>query len=103
LLDYVTEGKKADAVVAEVSSFQLDLTEKLTPAVAVFTNLEEDHLDRYPDMESYTSSKKKLLKACGRNSFVVLNYDDPGVAKFAEETSGKLIWFTKQDPMKIGG
>src|SRR5207244_3220364 len=67
LLDYVNKGAKAEVVVAEVSSFQLDLTEKFTPAVAVFTNLEEDHLDRYPDMTAYSLSKKRLLKACDRN------------------------------------
>lgn len=103
LLDHVTEGTKVDAVVAELSSFQLELMEKLVPAVAVFTNLEEDHLDRYPDMEAYTQAKKKLLKACDKNSFVVLNYDCPNVSKFAQENPGKLIWFTKSDPMAIGG
>ena len=40
LLDYVTDGQKAEYVIAEISSFQLEITEKLTPAVAVFTNLE---------------------------------------------------------------
>ena len=103
LLDYFNEGLKAEAIVAELSSFQLDLTEKLTPATAIFTNLEEDHLDRYPDMQAYTHSKKRLLRACDRNSFVVLNYDDPNVARFAEETQGKVIWFTRRNPLNIGG
>lgn len=103
LLNYVLEGKKANYVVAELSSFQLELTEKLIPAVAVFTNLEEDHLDRYQDMTSYIAAKKRLLQVCDRNSFVVLNYDDPNIMKFGEECPGKLIWFTKKDPMAIGG
>lgn len=103
LLNYVTDGGKADVVVAELSSFQLELTDKLIPAVAVFTNLEEDHLDRYPSMEAYTNAKKRLLKACDKNSFVVLNYDNPNIAKFAEENQGKLLWFTKRDPMLVGG
>ncbi|OFZ54589.1 MAG: UDP-N-acetylmuramoylalanine--D-glutamate ligase [Bdellovibrionales bacterium RIFOXYC1_FULL_54_43] len=103
LLDYFNEDQKSEAIVAELSSFQLDLTEKLTPATAVFTNLEEDHLDRYPDMQAYTNSKKRLLRACDRNTFVVLNYDDPNIARFGEENPGKPIWFTKKDPMKIGG
>jgi len=90
-------------VVAELSSFQLELTEKLTPAVAVFTNLEEDHLDRYPDMVAYTAAKKKLLQACDRNSFVVLNYDNQNISKFKDENIGKLLWFTKKNPMSIGG
>ncbi len=103
LLDYVLEAPKVDAVVAEVSSFQLDLAQKFTPAVAVFTNLEEDHLDRYPDFAAYVASKKRLLKACDRNSYVVLNYDDPQIAAFAQENHGKLMWFTKRDPMTVGG
>jgi UDP-N-acetylmuramoylalanine--D-glutamate ligase len=103
LLDHVTDGGVASFVVAELSSFQLDITEKLTPALAVFTNLEQDHLDRYGEMSAYVSSKKRLLKFCDRNSFVVLNYDDPTVAQFAEENVGKLLWFTKKNPLSVGG
>jgi UDP-N-acetylmuramoylalanine--D-glutamate ligase len=103
LLDYVTDGGTASYVVAELSSFQLDITEKLTPALAVFTNLEQDHLDRYGEMGAYVASKKRLLKFCDRNSFVVLNYDDPTLAQFAEENVGKLLWFTKKNPLSVGG
>jgi UDP-N-acetylmuramoylalanine--D-glutamate ligase len=103
LLDYITEGQKTEAVVAELSSFQLELTERLVPAVAVFTNLEEDHLDRYPDMDAYTQAKKRLLKACDKNSFVILNYDNPNIAQFVAENPGKLMWITKRDPLVVGG
>lgn len=103
LLDYVTDGHKADVVVAELSSFQLELVEKLTPAVAVFTNLEEDHLDRYGDMVAYTNAKKRLLDRCDRNSYVVLNHDNPNIARFAQDCSGRLLWFTKKNPMQVGG
>lgn len=103
LLNYALDEQTYTNVVAELSSFQLELTDKLVPAVAVFTNLEEDHLDRYPTMDAYMEAKKRLLKACDRNSYVVLNYDCPNVSKFAETNVGKLLWFTKKDPMKIGG
>lgn len=103
LLNHVMSDQKVEAIVAELSSFQLESIEKLVPAVAVFTNLEEDHLDRHPSMEAYIAAKKRLLKACDRNSFVVLNYDDPIIQQFAQECPGKLIWFTKKDPMTIGG
>jgi UDP-N-acetylmuramoylalanine--D-glutamate ligase len=103
LLNHVIEGRKAEAVVAEISSFQLDLSERLVPAVAVFTNIGEDHMDRYPNLDAYVASKKRLLKACDRNSYVVLNYDDPVVARFSAETNAKVLWVTKRDPMKVGG
>ncbi len=103
LLDYFTDGLKADVVVAELSSFQLELTQRLIPAVAVFTNIEEDHLDRYSSMEAYVAAKKRLLQACDKNSYVVLNYDCPRVSAFAEANPGRPLWFTKRDPMKVGG
>ncbi len=103
LLDYITDGKKADVVVVELSSFQLELTQRLIPAVAVFTNIEPDHLDRYPDFNAYLAAKKRLLSACDKNSFVVLNYDNPNVAKFASDNPGRILWFTKQNPMTVGG
>jgi UDP-N-acetylmuramoylalanine--D-glutamate ligase len=103
LLDYLTDGGKADVVVAELSSFQLELTQRLIPAVAVFTNMEEDHMDRYGTMDAYIAAKKRLLQACDKNSYVVLNYDCPVVSTFAAESHGRVLWFTKQDPMKVGG
>ncbi|MCC7441389.1 MAG: UDP-N-acetylmuramoyl-L-alanine--D-glutamate ligase [Bdellovibrionales bacterium] len=103
LLDYVTDGPKSDYVVAELSSFQLELVRRMVPACAVFTNIEPDHLDRYVDMNAYIAAKKRLLAACDRNSYVVLNHDDPIVSSFASECPGKVLWFTKRDPMSIGG
>jgi UDP-N-acetylmuramoylalanine--D-glutamate ligase len=81
----------------------LELTEKLVPATAVFTNIEEDHLDRYKEMQFYVDAKKKLLKVCDRKSFVILNYDSPIVARFQDECHGKIFLFTKQDPLSLGG
>lgn len=103
LLDYLTEGTRADVVVAELSSFQLELTQKVVPAVAVMTNVEPDHLDRYPSYEAYIAAKKRLLQACDKNSYVVLNYDNPVTQQFGQECVGRLMWFTKKNPMKIGG
>jgi UDP-N-acetylmuramoylalanine--D-glutamate ligase len=103
LLDYVTEGHKAEVIVAELSSFQLETVESIRPVVAVFTNIEEDHLDRYGDLDTYIQAKKRLLTTCSPSSKVVLNYDSPNVAKFRDEVRGSLLWFMKGDPMKVGG
>ncbi|MEN9722553.1 MAG: UDP-N-acetylmuramoyl-L-alanine--D-glutamate ligase [Pseudomonadota bacterium] len=103
LLDFYLDEKPASTVVAELSSFQLELADKFTPAVAVFTNIEPDHLDRYPSLEAYAAAKKKLLQLCDRNSFVVLNFDNPTVSQLASEAKGKLMWFSKRNPMSIGG
>ena len=103
LIDYVTQGQPGQVAVCELSSYQLELTEKMVPAVAIFTNIDQDHLDRYGTMENYIAAKKLLLKVCDRNSWVVLNYDDVVVRGFAQETVGKLVWFTMKNPMEVGG
>ena len=98
LTDFINEKQDAHAIVAELSSFQLELTHALKPKVAVFTNIEPDHLDRYPDMESYVRAKKQLLSACTPETFVVLNLDNLQVAAFDSEKKGKTLWFTKKSP-----
>lgn len=103
LLDFFNEEIRAEMIVAELSSFQLELIDKLVPSVAVFTNISEDHMDRYPDLNAYVEAKKKLLKACDKNSYVVLNYDDPYISKFAEETPARVLYFTRNNPLDIGG
>jgi UDP-N-acetylmuramoylalanine--D-glutamate ligase len=103
LIEYVTEGQAGQVAVCELSSAQLELTEKMVPAVAVFTNIDQDHLDRYGSMENYINAKKRLLKVCDRNSWVVLNHDDDVVRGFANECNGKIVWFTMEDPIKKGG
>jgi len=103
LIDYINQGQPGQVAVCELSSYQLELTEKMVPAVAIFTNIDQDHLDRYGTMENYIAAKKRLLKVCDRNSWVVLNYDDPVLREFANENHGKLIWYTMKNPMQVGG
>ena len=103
LIDYITAGQPGQVAVCELSSYQLELTDKMVPAVAIFTNIDQDHLDRYGSMENYIAAKKKLLKVCDRNSWVILNYDDSVLRGFANDSHGKLVWFTMKNPIDIGG
>jgi UDP-N-acetylmuramoyl-L-alanyl-D-glutamate--2,6-diaminopimelate ligase len=61
----------------EVSSHALELhrADAIHWAVAVFTNLTQDHLDFHPDMESYFAAKRRLFEA--GPSAAVINVDDP--------------------------
>jgi len=59
--------------VLELSSFQLETTMSLDAAAATVLNLSEDHMDRYPDMESYAAAKARIFSGHGVQ---VLNRDD---------------------------
>lgn len=52
---------KGDFHVVEVSSFQLELTDKLKPDRAVCLNLFPNHLDRHGSMEVYAGIKARLF------------------------------------------
>jgi UDP-N-acetylmuramoyl-L-alanyl-D-glutamate--2,6-diaminopimelate ligase len=53
-------------------------------AVAVFTNLTQDHLDFHPTMEDYFAAKRRLL-ASQLTRVRVVNADDPYGRRLAEE------------------
>ncbi|MGQ3039800.1 MAG: UDP-N-acetylmuramoyl-L-alanine--D-glutamate ligase [Brevundimonas sp.] len=47
--------------VIEVSSYQLDLTTRFAPDVAILTNISPDHLDRHGGMEGYVKAKARIF------------------------------------------
>jgi len=71
--------------VLELSSFQLDLTTSLKPAVAVWLNLTPDHLDRHGDLAGYVAAKRRLLDMAPPEATLVIGIDDP--ASLAQVTA----------------
>jgi UDP-N-acetylmuramoylalanine--D-glutamate ligase len=65
--------EQLDAVVLEVSSFQLETIEKFRPQVSVLLNITPDHLDRYPSMRDYTFAKARIFQNQKASDFAVLN------------------------------
>jgi UDP-N-acetylmuramoylalanine--D-glutamate ligase len=57
LSEYVCRGEKADALVLELSSFQLQGCDNLHPRAAILLNLTENHLDQHADMAEYADAK----------------------------------------------
>ena len=66
----------AEVYVLEVSSFQLETTSSLRPAVAAVLNVSADHLDRHGSFRRYADVKAKLLQAA---RVPVFNMDDTAV------------------------
>lgn len=88
------EGPEPDLFVLELSSFQLETTDSLEPAVATVLNLTQDHMDRYDSVEAYAAAKRRILSGSGT---MVLNADDPVVAQMARPDRS-VIWFTIGHP-----
>jgi UDP-N-acetylmuramoylalanine--D-glutamate ligase len=65
-----------DIYVLELSSYQLDLTERLKCAVAVILNISPDHLDRHGGMAGYVRAKKRILRNQEGEDWAVIGIDD---------------------------
>lgn len=79
-LDLLRDSPQADCYILELSSFQLETTQSLTPKVAAVLNLSPDHLDRYAGMSDYAAAKARILNGA---EHAVLNAADEWVSAMA--------------------
>lgn len=87
-----------EAVVAEISSFQLETIETFRPHIAAILNITPDHLDRYHAMEHYRDAKAAIFQNQHEQDILVLNADDPETMKLYEtglrdRTRGPHVYF----------
>ncbi len=83
-LDLLAE--KADWYVLELSSFQLETTSTLKPAVATILNISPDHMDRYDSFADYCAAKQRVYldaEHCLINQDDQLTWVDNSSANFA--------------------
>lgn len=78
-------------VVMEVSAHAaaLDKVQGLSFEVAAFTNLSQDHLDFFADMNDYFAAKRKFLGASRR---IIANADDSYGLKILADTEGAISY-----------
>jgi len=72
VLDLLADGEK-EIYVLELSSFQLELTEKLNAEVATILNISPDHMDRYASFDDYQDAKRRVFTGCAQ---IVINADE---------------------------
>lgn len=91
-----------DYAVVELSSFQLETVSTLRPRYAALLNISLDHLDRYPDMDSYTAAKKAIFARQTAQDVAVLNGDDPEVLRVAADCAARKVLFSSQRRLQQG-
>lgn len=87
-------ASEPELYVLEVSSFQLETTQRLGATVATVLNLSEDHMDRYDSMLEYHNAKIRVFSDA-RN--MVVNRDDV-LAQVPMSRDRNTLGFTDRTP-----
>ncbi len=93
LIAYAAGEQKADYLVLEVSSFQLDTIHTFSPYISIILNISPDHLDRYPDYEAYIQSKLRLYENQGDGQYLILNHDDQRLSSVSPSSGVSLLFY----------
>jgi UDP-N-acetylmuramoylalanine--D-glutamate ligase len=91
LSDHV--GEAFDAVVLEVSSFQMERVDRFRPHVAALLNVTADHLDRYERFEDYAAAKGNAFVRQTQDDWAVIPAGDATCLGQALRGSGRLVTF----------
>lgn len=101
LFTKLPEIKPDDIVVLELSSFQL-MNMKVSPDIAVITNITPNHLNIHKDYQEYIDAKKNIFKNQDENGILILNYDNDITRNCAKEAKGKVIFFSSKEKLDNG-
>ncbi len=101
MLPIVDKVEPSDVAVVELSSFQL-ISMRMSPKVAVLTNVTPNHLDKHRDMDEYISAKSNLLRFQTADDVAVLNWEDETVRGMEKDTSAEVRWFSTKRKVQNG-
>mgnify|MGYP000894538160 FL=1 len=98
-LDKIDEISPNDAVVYELSSFQLWDAQK-SPFVAILNNIEPDHLDVHDGFDDYVAAKMNIALKQTKNDFFIYNSENQVVEKAVENSKNRLYGTLQNFPNK---
>jgi len=96
VLSKLEKLKKDSIVVFELSSWRLSALGrcKLSPQVAVITNIYRDHLNYYKTMEDYAADKRNIFLHQKPEDTCVINWDNEITMDMTGEVKSNLVKFS---------
>lgn len=79
--DFLARGENYEAVVLELSSYQLEQSQAIRPDAAIFHNFSFDHQERHKTMANYFAAKWRLFEKMDRHQLILLSSDVLAYAK----------------------
>jgi len=101
LLADVPMMSENDIAVLELSSFQL-MTMRMSPQIAVITNLAPNHLDVHSSMEEYVNAKRNIYLHQKEGDRLILNWDNGITKEFQHSSPGNVEYFSRKEELSQG-
>lgn len=88
-----------ETVIMEVSSSAQELYRDggTDFDIVTFNNLSEEHIEQHGSYERYIEVKSKLIREAKVGASVVLNGDNPLIARLKDETAGEVYMYSFKD------
>lgn len=99
--DIINEIFNSDFTVLEVSSHQLQLVNN-SPKYSIFLNIFPEHLDYYPDFQTYFNAKKKIFDFQSSNDFVFVNNDDKLIVNEVDKIKSIKVFYGLNEHENFG-
>lgn len=96
LIALLDSSRENGFTVTELSSFQLEATQRFRAHIAVVTNISPDHLDRHGTMEAYLRAKERIFRNQTAEDWAILNADDPIVSAMPGRTAARVLYFSRR-------
>ncbi len=97
LIEAAHKAPAGAAIVAEISSFQLEWVTTFRPKVAALLNITPDHQDRQT-WDEYVAAKWRIFAFQGADGFAVLNWTLLKDKHLAHAIDPNVTWFTVVGP-----
>ena len=94
LLPQLADVTPEAVAVVELSSFQL-ISMRVSPKVAVVTNVTPNHLDHHKDMQEYIDAKRNILLWQVPPCRAVLGFENEISRGMQSDCKGEQVWFTR--------
>lgn len=88
-LRLLTGGQKAQWIILEISSYQLENCKNLQLDFSVITFLSPNHLERYSSLHEYYMTKMKITEIT--KTTCVMNSTSPDVRHYSESAQSRVI------------
>ncbi|MBM7578412.1 UDP-N-acetylmuramoyl-L-alanine--D-glutamate ligase [Jeotgalibacillus terrae] len=83
-----------EAMVVELSSFQLMGIRQFAPAISIITNIYDAHLDYHASKQEYVEAKAAITKNQTENHYLIVNADQEELMNAIQHTRAKKILFS---------